>query len=70
MTHVSLSECNLSLRIILLTAAGVVPFGCRKTSPRTSSIVQIVFYFSPFEIGGYILNNQKQEDHSGPVSLP
>ena len=28
-------------------AAGVVPCGGRKKSPRTSSIVPIIFYFSP-----------------------
>ena len=27
------------------TAAGVVPCGGRKTSPRTSTIVQFIFYF-------------------------
>ena len=29
------------------TAAGVGPCGGRKTSPRTSSIVQFIFYFGP-----------------------
>ena len=29
------------------TAAGVVPYGGRKKFPRTSSVVQILFYFSP-----------------------
>ena len=29
------------------TAAGVVPWGGRKTSPRTSTIVQFIFYFGP-----------------------
>ena len=29
------------------TAAGVVPCGSRKTSPRTSTIVQFIFYFGP-----------------------
>ena len=29
------------------TAAGVVPCGDRKTSPRTSTIVQFIFYFGP-----------------------
>ena len=29
------------------TAAGVVPCGSLKKPPRTSSIVQIIFYFSP-----------------------
>ena len=29
------------------TAAGVVPCGGRKTSPRTSTIVQFIIYFGP-----------------------
>ena len=29
------------------TAAGVVPYGGRKMSPRTSAIVQFIFYFGP-----------------------
>ena len=29
------------------TAAGVVQCGCRKTPPRTSTIVQFIFYFGP-----------------------
>ena len=29
------------------TAVGVVPCGGRKTSPRTSTIVQFIFYFGP-----------------------
>ena len=29
------------------TAAGDVPGGGRKTSPRTSTIVQFLFYFGP-----------------------
>ena len=29
------------------TAAGVVPCGGRKTSPRTLTIVQFIFYFGP-----------------------
>ena len=33
-----------------ITAAGVVPCGGRKKSPRTSSIVQIIFLFRSFEI--------------------
>ena len=39
------------------TAAGVVLCGGRKTSPRTSSIVQFIFW--SFEISDYILRNQK-----------
>ena len=31
--------------VFSITAAGVVPCGGRKKSPRTSSIVQIIFYF-------------------------
>ena len=30
-----------------LTSAAVVPCGGRKTSPRTSTIVQFIFYFGP-----------------------
>ena len=39
--------------------AGVVPSGGRKTSPSTSSTVQIILYFLSLEIRGYILRNQK-----------
>ena len=35
--------------LFAITAAGVVPFGGRKKSPRTSSIVQIIFLFWSFE---------------------
>ena len=38
------------------TAAGVVPCGGRKTSPRTSTIVHILFW--SFEISGNILRNK------------
>ena len=31
------------------TAAGVVPCGGRKTSPRTSTIVQFISYFYPLK---------------------
>ena len=41
------------------TAAGVVQSGGRKTSPRTSNIVQFIFYIRPFEISVNILRNQK-----------
>ena len=44
---------------LLFTAAGVVPCGGPKMSPRTSSIVQIIFSFWSFEISGDILRNQK-----------
>ena len=41
------------------TAAGVVPCGGPKKSPRTSYIVQIIFSFWSFEISEGILRNQK-----------
>ena len=48
------------------TAAGVVPCGttpaavkANETSPRTSTIVQFIFYFWSFEISMNILRNQK-----------
>ena len=44
---------------IVVTAAGVVPRGSRKKRPRTSSIVQFIFYFKSFEISRNILRNQK-----------
>ena len=47
------------LFLFAITAAGVVPCGGRKKSPRTSSIVQIIFSFWSFEISGGILRNQK-----------
>ena len=49
----------LSDFIFDFTAAGVVPCGGRKTSPRTSIIVQIIFYFWSFEISVNSLRNQK-----------
>ena len=45
--------------LFVITAAGVVPFSGPKKSPRTSSIVQIIFSFRSFEISGGILRNQK-----------
>ena len=42
--------CQSSKRFRFLfdfTAAGVVQCGGRKTSPRTSTIVQFIFYFGP-----------------------
>ena len=45
--------------LFAFTAAGVVPCGGRKTSPRTSTIVQFIFYFWSFEISVNILRNQK-----------
>ena len=44
---------------VALTAAGVVPCGGPKKSPRTSSIVQVIFSFRSFEISEDILRNQK-----------
>ena len=41
------------------TAAGVVPYGGPKKSPRTSSIVQVIFSFWSFEISEDILRTQK-----------
>ena len=45
--------------LFAFTAAGVVLCGGRKTSPRTSTIVQFIFYFWSFEISVNILRNQK-----------
>ena len=45
--------------LFVVTAAGVVPFGIPKKRPRTSSIVQFIFYFWSFEISRNILRNQK-----------
>ena len=42
-----------------LDAFRVVPCGGGKTSPRTSTIVQFIFYFWSFEISVNILRNQK-----------
>ena len=36
--------------LFAITAAGVVPCGGPKKSPRTSSIVQIISFFGSFEI--------------------
>ena len=58
MTHRLSYECfhcsYFSDFIFDFTAAGVVPCGGRKTSPRTSTIVQFLFYFG-FEISDNIL---------------
>ena len=57
--------CSLLLKdlsfnfYLLITAAGVVTCGGPKMSPRTSSIVQVIFSFWSFEIGEDILRNQK-----------
>ena len=47
------------LILFAITAAGVVPWGGPKKSPRTSPIVQIIFSFWSFEIREGILRNQK-----------
>ena len=47
------------LFLFAITAAGVVPCGGPKKSPRTSSIVQIIFSFWSFEVSEGILRNQK-----------
>ena len=45
--------------LFVITAAGVVLCGSPKKQPRTSSIVQFIFFFWSFEISGNILRNQK-----------
>ena len=50
---------SLQFYLFAFTAAGVVPCGGRKTSPRTSTIVQFIFYFWSFEISVNILRNKK-----------
>ena len=49
---------DLSFILFAITAAGVVPCGGPKKSPRTSSIVQIIFFFCSFEIREVILRSQ------------
>ena len=50
---------DLSFNLFAISAAGVVPFGGPKKSPRTSPIVQVIFSFWSFEISEDILRNQK-----------
>ena len=45
--------------LFVVTAAGVVPCGSPKKRPRTSSIVQFIFYLWSFEISRNILRNKK-----------
>ena len=55
-------HCSYRISVLFLfaiTAAGVVPCGGPKKSPRSSSIVQIIFSFRSFEISECILRNQK-----------
>ena len=47
------------LFLFAFTAAGSIQCGGRKTSPRTSTIMQIIFCFWSFEISVNILRNQK-----------
>ena len=52
--------CDLSFNFYLaFTGAGAVPCDGPKNSPRTSSIVQIIFSFWSFEISEDIQRNQK-----------
>ena len=55
----ALKGSQFQLFYFAIIAAGVVPCGGPKTSPRTSSIVQVIFSFWSFEISEYILRNQK-----------
>ena len=45
--------------LFAFTAVGVVQWGGRKMSPRTTTIVQFIFYVWSFEISVNILRNQK-----------
>ena len=51
--------CDFYALEFVVTAAGVVPCGSPNKRPRTSSIVQFIFYFWSFEISGNSLRNQK-----------
>ena len=52
--------CRISVLFLFpITAAGFAPCGGPKKSPRTLSIVQIIFSFWSFEISEGILRNQK-----------
>ena len=44
--------------LFVVTAAGVVSCSSPKMRPRTSSIVQFIFYFWSFDISRNILRNQ------------
>ena len=64
-SHNILSNVFIALKgtyfriLFAFTAAGVVQCGGRKTSPRTSTIVQFIFHFRSFEISERILRSQK-----------
>ena len=49
---------------LLVTAAGVVPYGGPKWSSRTSFIVQFIFSFWSFEVIGDILRNKRKKQLS------
>ena len=56
LSEIALLSKDLTLIILFaITAAGFVSCGGPKKSPRTSTIVQIIFYFWSFEINGNIL---------------
>ena len=57
--HQNWQNCFKILIFQTKYTAGVVPCGGRKTSPRTSTIVQFVFHFWSFENSERILRNQK-----------
>ena len=50
---------DLFFFLFAITAAGVVPYGGPKKSPRTSFIAQVIFSFWSFELSEDILRNQK-----------
>ena len=55
-TFTALKGSKLQL-LFAVIAAGVMPCGSPKRSPRTSSIVQIIFSLWSFEISEGILRN-------------
>ena len=50
---------GLNILVFVITVAGAVPCGGPKKSPRTSYIMQIIFYVRSFEISDNILRTQK-----------
>ena len=57
-----MAHCSKRISVLFLFAinvVGVMPCGGPQKSPRTSSIVQIIFSFWSFEISDGILRNQK-----------
>ena len=57
--YVGMVSKGTLLFLFAFIAAAVVQCGGRKTSPRTSTILQFIFYFWSFEISVNILRNQK-----------